>query len=112
MDDTAGFNVLLARLRSRFKPVGPLEKSLVRNIALGMVRRVRGERLEAAYLDADLGRASEPIEPFLSGGITDTPLAGQTLADLCNLTARYETANARRLHADVQLLITLQRERG
>jgi hypothetical protein len=112
MDDVAGFDTMLAKLRSRIKPVGQLEKYLVERIALGMVRRQRGERLEAAYLDADLWRESDPIDHFLGSGPTAMPLAMQTVADLCNISGRYETASARRLHADIQLLIVLQRERG
>jgi len=113
LDDTAGFNSLLAQLRSQFKPEGSLEKYLIERIALGMVRRLRGERLEAAYLDADLRHESDSIEHFLDSGTTITPpLSVQTVAELCNLSGRYETATSRRLHADVQLLIALQRERG
>lgn len=112
MDDTEAFNTVLAQLRSQFKPVGVLEKHLVERIALGMVRRCRGERLEAAYLTADLSREPDPLAHILGSGTTDSPLAAQTLADLCNLTGRYETAAARRLVGDVQMLQALQRGRA
>ena len=103
---------MLAKLRSRIKPVGQLEKYLVERIALGMVRRQRGEKLEAAHLDADLRRESDPLEHILGNANTGTPLAAQTVSDLCNLTGRYETATARRLDADIKLLINLQQQRG
>jgi len=111
MDNAAGFTALLAQLRHQFQPAGPLEKFLVERIGLGMVRRSRAERLEAAYLASDLQRAADPFAGFLPG-TAETPLAVQTLGDLCNLAARYETATARRLHADIQLLLSLQRARG
>jgi len=111
MDDVNGFDALLAQLRAEFEPVGVLENFVVERIALGMVRRQRGERLEAAYLDSDLRRESEMAEPFLGSGPTVMPLAVQTVADLCNLAGRYETATARRLAADVTMLLSLQRER-
>lgn len=111
MDDVKGFDALLAQLRAEFEPVGVFENFTVERVAIGMVQRQRGERLEAAYLDADLRRESDTVEPFLGSGTTAMPLAMQTMADLCNLAGRYETATARRLTADVTMLLSLQRER-
>jgi len=110
LDDVDGFDALLAQLRAEFEPVGVLEIFAVERVALGMVRRLRGERLEAAYLDADVQKEIDPIQSLM-GTETDAPLSTSTVENLCNLSARYETCTARRLTADVTMLFSLQRER-
>jgi hypothetical protein len=110
LDNSAAYRELLTQLHAELAPVSILEKYLVERIALGMVRRCRGERLEAAFLDRDLKHKPDQI-PALYDDKPAAPLTTDTVADLCNLAARYETATARRLQADVLLLQTLQRER-
>ena len=110
LDNSAGYKELLTQLHGELAPVGILEKYLTERIALGMVRRCRGERLEAAFLDRDLKHKPDQI-PALYDDKPAAPLTTDTVADLCNLAARYETATARRLQADVMLLHILQRER-
>ena len=111
LDNSAGYKELLTQLHAELAPVSILEKYLVERIALGMVRRCRGERLEAAFLDRDLKHKSDPIPALYSDDKPAAPLTTDTVAYLCNLAARYEAATARRLQADVLLLQTLQRER-
>jgi hypothetical protein len=105
------FDALLAQLRAEFEPVGVLENFTVERIALGMVRRQRGERLEAAFLDADVPKEIDPIQSIMGNAEADAPLSASTVENLCNLGGRYETATARRLTADVSMLLSLQRER-
>jgi hypothetical protein len=106
-----GFDALLTQLRAEFEPIGVLENFTVERIALGMVRRQRGERLEAAFLDADVPKEIDPIQSIMGNAEADAPLSASTVDNLCNLAGRYETATARRLTADVSLLLSLQRER-
>ena len=112
MDDTESFNNLETQLRTQFAPEGPLEDFLVRRIALGMVRRQRGERLEAAMLDCDLQRDLFSLDPFRGMEIVSKAISEETVSGLCNLSGRYETATARRLDSDIKQLINLQQLRG
>src|SRR5208283_3069035 len=75
MDDVDGFDALLAQLRAEFEPVGVLEIFTVERIALGMVRRQRGERLEAAFLDADVPKEIDPIQSIMGNAKADAPLS-------------------------------------
>ncbi|MGA9777253.1 MAG: hypothetical protein ACLPRE_01110 [Limisphaerales bacterium] len=111
MDDIDGFDALLAQLRAEFQPVGVLENFTVERIGLAMLRRQRGERLEAAFLDADAPKELDPIQSIMGNAQADAPLSACTLENVCNLAGRYETATARRLTSDVTMLLSLQRER-
>lgn len=112
LDKAAGYQVLLEHLHAELNPVGLLEKYLAERIALGMVRRCRGEHLEAAFIDRDLQRKTGRYALQDDDDKTAPPLSANTVADLCNLATRYETATARRLEADIKLLINLQKQRG
>ena len=113
LDNSAGYKDLFAQLHTELMPVGVLENFLVQRIALGMVRRCRGERLEAAFLNHDLLRKPATYIPIYGGETGPAvPLTSDTLADLCDLASRYETATARRLDADIKQLIALQKGRG
>jgi hypothetical protein len=103
MDDVDGFDELLVQLRAEFEPVGVLENFTVERIALGMVRRQRGERLEAAFLDADVPKEIDPIQSIMGNAEADAPLSAST-AEIRQLGIRILTKGETSLRTVLNLL--------
>ena len=124
LDDADRYSELLNQLRQELEPVGEIEGFLVERIALAIVRVKRASRFEAEAITAALfpekrsqSRLDQDMEQQCAkmGGSTsiiepgfNPQLRVETVADLAEGLARYETGHEKRLFKTIQELERLQ----
>lgn len=117
LDDAAGYESLIQQLIELYRPVGVLEKFLVRRIAFHVMRLQRAERLEAEYIT---GEIHPPVKGLKLENVFDPndidpglPAAVGALSAI-NLVSgfqRYETAIENKLYRAISQLERWQRAR-
>ncbi len=125
LDNPETFREFCAGLEAELKPMGEVERFLVRRIALGIVRSKRAALIEAEFLTAELN------PPVTETSFTDVSrilaemeaktvevdpglparLSAEAVDALANTFARYETAIENRLFRALNQLERMQRLR-
>lgn len=124
LDDADRYSQLLIQLRLELEPVGEIEGFLVERIALAIVRVKRASRFEAEAVTAALfpekrtqSRIDQEMEQQFAkmGGSRsiiepgfNPQLRSETVANLAEGLARYETGHEKRLFKTIQELARVQ----
>jgi len=115
LDNPEMFSAFCAKLEAELKPVGEIERFLVRQITLGMIRLKRAAKLEAEFTTAKLNPPITALEGLHSEMVIDpgipSRLSSLTVDALVNKFGRYETQIENRFFRHLHELERLQRLR-
>jgi hypothetical protein len=114
--DSDAYESLIHRLTETYRPVGDLEKFIVRRIAFHMIRLQRIARLEAEYITSEIHPpVKQGLADLLGPSVVEPGLPAAVGArgaiNLVSGFQRYETSIENKLYRDLNYLERLQRSR-